>query len=65
PEQSQISERITISIGVAEYQPGQTMLELFDAADNALYLAKRCGKNCVRTTDDVARENGRPNLSLV
>ncbi|MCG7945444.1 MAG: GGDEF domain-containing protein [Candidatus Thiodiazotropha taylori] len=65
PEQSQISERITISIGVAEYQPGQSMLELFDAADNALYLAKRCGKNCVRTTEDVARENGRPDLSLV
>ncbi|MEW8624995.1 MAG: GGDEF domain-containing protein [Candidatus Thiodiazotropha sp.] len=64
-EQSLISERITISIGVAEYRPGQTMLELFDHADNALYLAKRCGKNCVRTTEDVAREEGGPDLSLV
>ncbi|MCG8489873.1 MAG: GGDEF domain-containing protein [Chromatiales bacterium] len=64
-EQSLISERITISIGVAEYRPGQTMLELFDHADNALYLAKRCGKNCVRTMEDVARKEGRPDLSLV
>ncbi|MES9968599.1 MAG: GGDEF domain-containing protein [Candidatus Thiodiazotropha sp.] len=64
-ELPQVSDSITISIGLAEYRQGQTMLELFDVADTALYLAKRCGKNCVRTSDDVDLEKGKPDLSLV
>jgi diguanylate cyclase len=52
-ELPQVSESITISVGVAEYRQGQTMLEFFDVADTALYLAKRCGKNCVTTSEDV------------
>jgi diguanylate cyclase (GGDEF)-like protein len=64
-EQSLIRDQITISIGLAEYRAGQTMLELFDEADEALYLAKRSGKNCVRTTDDVQRDKSKPDLSLV
>lgn len=59
-----MQEQITISIGLAEYQPGQSMLELFDIADNALYLAKRQGKNCIKTADDVLRQKIRPDLSL-
>jgi diguanylate cyclase (GGDEF)-like protein len=59
-----IKEEITISIGLAEYKPGQSMLELFDIADNALYLAKRQGKNCIKTTDDVLRQRIRPDLTL-
>ncbi|MES9861696.1 MAG: GGDEF domain-containing protein [Candidatus Thiodiazotropha sp. LLP2] len=54
-EHPEIKEKVTISIGLAEYRQGQTMLGLFDDADTALYLAKRGGKNCVRTTEDVER----------
>lgn len=64
-EHPEIKEKVTISIGLAEYRLGQTMLGLFDDADTALYLAKRSGKNCVRTTEDVEREKGKPDLSIV
>lgn len=40
--------RTTISIGVAEYFPGQTLNELINNADNNLYAAKRDGRNTVR-----------------
>jgi hypothetical protein len=43
-ELSLIDEQITISIGLAEYRIGATMLELFDEADTALYLAKRAAR---------------------
>jgi diguanylate cyclase (GGDEF)-like protein len=59
-----IKDEITISIGLAEYKPGQSLLELFDIADNALYLAKRQGKNCIKTVDDVLRQRIRPDLTL-
>jgi diguanylate cyclase (GGDEF)-like protein len=39
--------RATISIGLAEYKGGQ--VDLFNAADAALYRAKDSGKNCVVT----------------
>lgn len=41
-------EHLTISMGVASYpQDGQTMEDLLDAADTALYAAKHQGRNCV------------------
>ncbi|WP_271273655.1 sensor domain-containing diguanylate cyclase [Aliamphritea hakodatensis] len=41
-------EKLTISIGVAEYQ-GQPAEALFDSADKALLDAKRQGRNCIVT----------------
>lgn len=38
---------ITISIGVAQYQLGQSFESVVKAADNALYAAKRNGRNRV------------------
>jgi diguanylate cyclase (GGDEF)-like protein len=38
---------VTASIGVAVYRPGQTLEEIIDAADQALYRAKRAGRNQV------------------
>lgn len=38
---------ITASFGVAEYRPGETVEELVARADQALYVAKERGKNCV------------------
>ncbi|WP_379896012.1 diguanylate cyclase [Marinicrinis lubricantis] len=45
--ESQPGGRVTLSIGVAEYTRGWTWDELLKAADDALYEAKRNGKNRV------------------
>ncbi len=39
--------RCTISIGVAQHQPGQTLNELISLADQMLYRAKQTGRNRV------------------
>ena len=39
---------ITISIGVKQMEPHDTLQTLVHGADNALYSAKRSGRNCVR-----------------
>lgn len=46
---------VTLSAGVAEYVPGQTIEMLVDRADQALYRAKASGRNCV-----IADEPNRP-----
>jgi diguanylate cyclase len=38
---------ITLSIGVSQYRPGEQLIETVRRADNALYLAKRSGRNRV------------------
>jgi diguanylate cyclase len=38
---------ITISIGVAQFVPGETTAGLIGRADDCLYAAKRAGRNCV------------------
>lgn len=43
---------ITISLGVAMLRPSQTIPELVDAADNALYAAKQGGRNRVWYFDE-------------
>lgn len=42
---------ITISLGVATYtgDPSLSMLKLIDQADQALYQAKKCGRNQVQS----------------
>lgn len=41
-------EKVTISLGVAEYQAGETEVEWLHQADELLYEAKHSGRNCVR-----------------
>lgn len=38
-------KRITVSLGVASFDPAQTLEQLFDRADKALYRAKETGRN--------------------
>ena len=40
---------ITVSIGVAQFQGGESMADLIDRCDQALYLAKKTGRNRVVT----------------
>nr|WP_243278162.1 GGDEF domain-containing protein [Clostridium yunnanense] len=44
-------ERVTVSVGVAEYKKELTYKEFFDNADKALYIAKNSGKNNVKFVD--------------
>ncbi len=39
--------KVSISIGIAEYRENETQEAFFKRADNALYTAKKHGKNCV------------------
>jgi len=42
-----LEHQVTISIGIASLQPGETTRDLFHRADLALYQAKKTGKNKV------------------
>jgi diguanylate cyclase len=50
---------ITVSIGVAQLQPGESMTDLIERCDRALYQAKGAGRN--RVVTDVACEAGLTN----
>ena len=39
---------VTATCGLAEFDPGETVEDLTNRADQALYDAKRAGRNCVR-----------------
>ena len=38
---------LTASIGIATYKPKETVTELIQRADKAVYAAKTCGRNCI------------------
>lgn len=46
---------ITVSIGVAQFQPGESMADLIERCDRALYRAKQSGRN--RTVTETELEN--------
>ena len=41
----EVLSRVTVSIGVAQFAPGETLAGLFERCDRALYAAKRGGRN--------------------
>ena len=45
---------ISISLGVSTVIEGDEMDEVINRADQALYLAKNSGRNCVKTQEDIA-----------
>jgi diguanylate cyclase (GGDEF)-like protein len=50
------SIRLTASFGVSAYHPGETGSSFIDRADQALYEAKRLGKNQVVVLEEEARQ---------
>jgi diguanylate cyclase len=52
----EILPSITVSIGVGQFQLGESMADLIDRCDRALYLAKRTGRNRVVTENELDRE---------
>lgn len=40
--------RLTVTIGMASYKAGLTIAQIIANADEALYIGKSCGKNCVK-----------------
>ena len=52
----EILPSITVSIGVGQFQFGESMADLIDRCDRALYLAKRTGRNRVVTEDQLDQE---------
>jgi diguanylate cyclase len=51
--------RVTVSVGVATLQPGDTVVTLIERADACLYAAKRAGRNCVISEADPATTRGQ------
>ncbi len=58
---------ITVSVGVAEYQQGETVPQLLTRTDQALYKAKRDGRNLVRCSQQsIEKQSGeKPNLRIL
>ncbi len=62
--------QITVSAGVAEYRRGESIPELLTRADQAMYAAKRSGRNRVRVSavrepQPNTGEPSKPNLRVV
>ncbi|MCC4116590.1 diguanylate cyclase [Aromatoleum toluclasticum] len=47
---------VTVSIGFADFEPGDDLEQLLAAADAALYRAKSLGRNCVVAVTDCLRK---------
>jgi diguanylate cyclase len=47
---------VTVSVGVAQFAPGETLARLFERCDRALYAAKRGGRNRTVTETELERD---------
>jgi diguanylate cyclase len=47
---------VTVSIGVSQFQPGESMEDMIERCDRALYQAKKTGRNRVVTERDLEPE---------
>ncbi len=61
PWNDALEHGVSVSIGVTQYIPGESVLELFSRADTAMYLAKQGGRNQVVVEEPVLEED-QPDL---
>ncbi|HEX7030224.1 MAG TPA: GGDEF domain-containing protein [Gammaproteobacteria bacterium] len=54
-----VSVPVTVSVGVAELQPNETVAALLERADKALYAAKQAGRNRVVAASQLEAKNLR------
>jgi diguanylate cyclase len=52
----EVLSSITVSVGVGQFQPGESMTDLIERCDRALYVAKRTGRNRVVTENELVSE---------
>ena len=65
-EHAGISIHITASIGVANYpEDGATVEEILKNAENAMYKAKKCGRNCYKFYSKELQDEVYTNLRLI
>ena len=59
---SKVSNIVTVSMGVGSWIPdrGSEPIEFIEAVDQALYMAKGAGRNCVKKIDRFIGINGNP-----
>ena len=48
---------VTLSCGIAQFREGDDIEDVFDRADQAMYLAKRSGRNQCKLADAGADDN--------
>jgi diguanylate cyclase len=49
----EILSSVTVSVGVAQFAPGETLASLFERCDRALYAAKNGGRNRTVTESEL------------
>lgn len=62
PWKGLLKSRVSVSIGVTQYIPGESVLEFFARADTAMYMAKEGGRNQVVVEEPVVK--GDPSVTV-
>ena len=62
PWKGLLQSRVSVSIGVTQYIPGESVLEFFSRADTAMYMAKEGGRNQVVVEEPVVK--GDPSVTV-